>query len=175
VQVDPKIVRGLDYYTRTVFELHFPALGARSALCGGGRYDHLVEELGGPPTGAVGFAVGFTGTLLTLEQLGLLREERTPAAFVYVASTDDSLEGEALAIAHELRRAGLSAVFDAQKRKFKKQLEQAAKGGHAVLLILGSAELERGVVALKDLRSAEQREVPRAALATELKRLAGRA
>jgi histidyl-tRNA synthetase len=175
VQVDPKIVRGLDYYTRTVFELHFPALGARSALCGGGRYDHLVEELGGPPTGAVGFAVGFTGTLLTLEQLGLLREERPPAAFVYVASTDDSLEGEALAIAHELRRAGLSAVFDAQKRKFKKQLEQAAKGGHAVLLILGSAELERGVVALKDLRSAEQREVPRAALATELKRLAGRA
>jgi histidyl-tRNA synthetase len=171
VQVDPRIVRGLDYYTRTVFELHFPALGARSALCGGGRYDHLVEELGGPPTGAVGFAVGFSGTLLTLEQLGLLANRTAEAPAVFVATTEDGLDEEALAVAHELRRAGISAIFDAQKRKFKKQLDLAVRSGHRAVIILGSSELARGQVALKDLARNTQSEIPRQGLAAAIQKL----
>src|SRR5262245_3437047 len=85
VMVDPGIVRGLDYYTRTVFEIHAPALGTRSALCGGGRYDHLVRDLGGPDLGAVGFAVGFTSTLTLMRELGLLEKVSEKAPLVYVA------------------------------------------------------------------------------------------
>ena len=87
VQHDPKIVRGLDYYTRTVFEIHVRELGARSAVCGGGRYDHLVRDLGGPDLGAVGFAVGFTPTLVAMRELGLLGELAEAGADVFVVVT----------------------------------------------------------------------------------------
>src|SRR5262245_65826329 len=86
--VDPGIVRGLDYYTRTVFEIHAPALGARSALCGGGRYDHLIRDLGGPDLGAVGFAVGFTSTLTLLRDLGLLDQAPPESADVFIVLVD---------------------------------------------------------------------------------------
>jgi histidyl-tRNA synthetase len=165
VEVDPGIVRGLDYYTRTVFELHYAPLGARSALCGGGRYDHLVRDLGGPDLPAVGFAVGFTGTLLVLGELGLAAGVRTPAPEVYVVSTEEALGHEALALAVELRHAGLGAVFAPDRKSVGAQLKAASKGGHRLAAIVGPQELERGEVQLKDLARGEQRAVPRAELA----------
>ncbi len=162
VVVDPGIVRGLDYYTRTIFELHYPALGARSALCGGGRYDHLVEELGGPDLGAVGFAIGFTGTLLVLEELGLAQELHAAAPDVYVASADPSCDEEVFRLVRELRAAGVSAVFDAAGKKLGKQLKAAGTGGHACAAILGPDELASATVQVKLLRTGAQESVARA-------------
>lgn len=160
IAVDPGIVRGLDYYTRTVFEVHYPALGARSALCGGGRYDHLVRDLGGPDLGAVGFAVGFTGTLLVLEELGLAGDLRLPVAEVYVAAADDAARAEVFRVASRLRGAGFGAVFDSEGRSLKAQLKAASAAAHPLCVVLGGDELARGVVQLKDMGAKTQREVP---------------
>jgi histidyl-tRNA synthetase len=167
-EVDPSIVRGFDYYTRTVFEVHAPALGARSALCGGGRYDHLMRDLGGPDLGAGGFAIGFTGTLLVMPQLGLERRADAHVACAYVVAAGAGLEREVLRLADELRRAGQSAVYDTEGRGVKAQMKSAAKGGHRVAVILGEDELARGTVQLKDLHCEEQREVRRGDLVGEL-------
>ena len=160
VAVDPGIVRGLDYYTRTVFEVHYPALGARSALCGGGRYDHLVRDLGGPDLGAVGFAVGFTGTLLVLEQLGLAGELKGHVPEVYVAAADEDARAEVFRTASRLRAAGHGAVFDSEGRSLKAQLKAASNAGHPLCVVLGGDEVARGVVQLKDMAAKSQRELP---------------
>jgi len=163
--VDPTVVRGLDYYTRTVFEVHCPSLGARSALCGGGRYDHLVAQLGGPELGAVGFAIGFTGTLTALSEAGLLAGHNEPPVPCFVACADDSARDAALAIASELRGAGVGALFDQDERKLKRQLEVAAKGAHPLVAVVGAQELASGVVQLKRMSDGYQEAVPRAELA----------
>jgi histidyl-tRNA synthetase len=162
---DAAVVRGLDYYTHTVFEVHYPPLGARSALLGGGRYDHLVASLGGPDVPAVGFAVGFSATLIALEELGLSGDARAEPAQAFVLAADERGREEALLVASELRRAGVSAVFDCEQRSFKSQLKSAAAEGHPLVVILGSEELERGSAQLKDMRRREQVEVPRGELA----------
>jgi len=164
VVVDPGIVRGLDYYTRTVFEVHYPALGARSALCGGGRYDHLVRDLGGPDLGAVGFAVGFTGTLLVLDELGLTRELSSRPADVYVVAADRACADEVFRAATTLRAAGLAAVFDSEGRSVKAQFKAASAAGHSVCVVIGPEELERGVAQVKDMQASAQSEVPRSEL-----------
>jgi histidyl-tRNA synthetase len=169
VQVDPGIVRGLDYYTRTVFEVHAPALGARSALCGGGRYDHLIARLGGPELGAVGFAVGFTSTLIALREIGSsILAARPDEASVFVVSAGDGLEREVFRLAEELRRAGISAVYDVEQRSLKAQMKLAGKGGHRWALILGPDELVRGSVQLKELATGAQEELPRVLLVERL-------
>lgn len=164
--VDTSIVRGLDYYTKTVFEIHAPAIGARSAVCGGGRYDHLVEELGGPSVPAVGFAIGFSGALVMLEQLGLLEglEQPRPAALVVGLDNEPATTDAVLAIAADLRRAGVSAVYDVEGKSFKSQMKLAGKGGFRFAVIVGADELAKDVVQLKDLAASEQREVARAEL-----------
>ncbi|HVS17784.1 MAG TPA: histidine--tRNA ligase [Planctomycetota bacterium] len=159
IAVDPGIVRGLDYYTRTVFEVHYPALGARSALCGGGRYDHLVRDLGGPDLGAVGFAVGFSGTLLVLEELGLSGDLRAHVAAVYVAAADEAARAEVFRTASRLRAAGHGAVFDSEGRSLKAQLKAASAAGHPLCVVLGGDEIARGVVQLRDMRAKSQREL----------------
>jgi histidyl-tRNA synthetase len=169
LEVDPSIVRGLDYYTRTVFEIHAPSLGARSALCGGGRYDHLVRDLGGPDLGAVGFAVGFTGTILVLEELGLAGGERAAAADVLVVAADPSAEDEVYRIAADLRRAGLAALFDARGKGLKSQLKAANAGGHPWCVLVGQRELEGGIVQLKDMVRGGQAAVPRGRLVEALR------
>ncbi len=176
VVVDAGIVRGLDYYTRTVFEIHAPSLGARSALCGGGRYDHLIAELGGPDLGAVGFAIGFTGTLLVLQELGLLAEGKQEAPLVFVAGAGEGSAAQVFLLAEEVRALGLSAVYDVEgQRPLKAQMKAAGRGGHRLALILGPEELVRGSVQLKDLSSGEQHEIARASLGEELRaRLARR-
>jgi histidyl-tRNA synthetase len=171
--LDPSIVRGLDYYTRTIFELHYPALGARSALCGGGRYDHLVRDLGGPDLGAAGFAVGFSGTLLVLEELGLLQGLPAPVPQAYVVAADASVAGEVLRIAGELRREGISAVYDVEEKNLKGQLRRAVADGQRIAVIVGPDELASGTLAVKDLTSAEQHEVPRQGLVERVRSLLG--
>jgi histidyl-tRNA synthetase len=171
---DSGVVRGLDYYTHTIFEVHYPALGARSALCGGGRYDHLVQQLGGPDVPAVGFAVGFSATLIALEELGLAAGARAEPEQVFVLAADPEGHEQAFLVAAELRRAGISAVFDVEGRGFKPQLKGAAAAGHALLVILGADELARGTAQLKDLRSREQIELPRAELAAAAARALAR-
>ena len=166
---DPGLVRGLDYYTRTVFEVHYPALGARSAVCGGGRYDHLIEELGGPDLGAVGFAVGFSPTLIALRELGLEPALEPDAAAAYVVAAGDGLGREVFLLAEELRAAGVGAVYDTEGRSVKAQMKAANKGGHRFALVLGPDELARGSVQVKDLRASEQEEVPRAELVERLR------
>jgi histidyl-tRNA synthetase len=158
VRVDPSIVRGLDYYTRTVFEIHAPVLGARSALCGGGRYDHLIAELGGPDLGAVGFAVGFTSTLIAMREINSskLEDKGGPAALVFVVSAGEGFEREVLGIAERLRLAGISAVYDVEGRSLKAQMKLAAKGVHRFVVILGEAEHHAGKVQLKNMESGEQ-------------------
>jgi histidyl-tRNA synthetase len=145
-----------------VFEVHYPALGARSALCGGGRYDHLLRDLGGPDLGAVGFAIGFTATMIALAELGLTPGGVATAPAAYVVQAGDGLEQEVFLLAEELRAGGVGAVYDTEGKNVKAQMKAAGKGGHRIAAVLGPEELERGAVQLKDLGTGEQREVARA-------------
>lgn len=173
VVIDSSIVRGLDYYTRTVFEVHAPALGARSALCGGGRYDHLIAELGGPELGAVGFAVGFTSTLLLLNELKRIDPKETVfdeiPALVFVVGAGEGLESEVFRLAEDLRKNEISAVYDVEQRSLKAQMKLAGKGGHRYAVVLGGEELARGSVQLKELQNGEQHELPRAGIVAHLR------
>lgn len=152
--VDPKIVRGLDYYTRTVFEFVSEGL----TVCGGGRYDNLVEEIGGKPTGAVGFGLGIERLLMILErQNGALTE--TPKRDVYIGSMGAAGLLRAQALTYTLRKAGIKADCDTVERSVKAQMKYANKIGARYSLILGDAELESGSVTLKEMESGETAEV----------------
>ncbi len=157
-KVDPKLVRGLDYYTRTIFEMKGAKekLGAGDTLLGGGRYDGMIEELGGPKTPALGFAAGVDRLLIAAEPTGA---ESVVDAFV--APLGEEAIAPALVIARELRQRGIAALADARGTSLKSLLRRANTLGARVVLILGSGELERGVVALKDLAGHAQEEVPR--------------
>ncbi len=161
IVVDASIVRGLDYYTRTVFEVHLPSLGSRSALCGGGRYDHLIEELGGPDLGAVGCAVGFTPTLVALRESGLDLGLVDETATAYVASLGEGLDEDVFVVAETLRAGGVSAIYDVEGRAtLKSQLKAANRGGQRFCVLVGGDEKERGNVQLKDLEKKQQQELP---------------
>ncbi|MFN8159752.1 MAG: histidine--tRNA ligase [Solirubrobacterales bacterium] len=147
--VDDTLVRGLDYYTRTVFEFNSDRLGAQSQIGGGGRYDRLVEQLGGPPTPAAGWAAGIERILLALGD-GL--EAPDPGREVFIAVAVDSLRPRALALAAELRNAGLSAELDLAGRGMKGQLKQADRAGARATVILE----EDGGAQLRDMASGEQ-------------------
>jgi len=156
-RVEPTLVRGLDYYTRTVFEFHCDRLGAQSQVGGGGRYDELVEQLGGPATPAAGWAIGVDRIALALG-----RPAEPERAGVFIVADDRERE-RALSLAIELRRAGLRAELDLAGRAFKGQMKQADRSGarHAVIL---DSEGTR----LRDLDSGEQRQVDPGALIEEL-------
>jgi histidyl-tRNA synthetase len=149
-EVDPTLVRGLDYYTRTIFSFVCSELGAQSEVGGGGRYDGLIEQLGGPPTPAVGWAAGVERIMLALG------EEEIPSMGrdVFLAAADDEQRQRALALANELRRAGLSTEVDLAGRGLKGQLKHADRVGARQVLIL-----EQGGVQLRDMKSGEQRPV----------------
>ena len=167
--LDPALVRGLDYYTRTTFEF-FPrgAAGQQSALGGGGRYDGLVELLGGRPTPGIGFGVGLDRVLLALEAEGVAAPvEAGPVAVVVGA--DPAATAERLRLATELRSAGLAVRADLGNRKLGRQLEAASKEGAHFAVIIGD-ELADGQVQLKDLQAGTQRLVGTADLERELSR-----
>jgi histidyl-tRNA synthetase len=167
--LEPRLVRGLDYYTRTAFEVYpAGASGQQSAIGGGGRYDGLVELLGGRPTPGIGFGIGLDRVLLALQTAGAATdEERAPLAVIVGSAPDDTLTR--LRLATELRAAGLAARAELGTRKLGKQLEAAARDGAHFAVIVGD-ELSGGNVQLRDLEAGTQRSVPAANLARELER-----
>jgi histidyl-tRNA synthetase len=168
-ELEPRLVRGLDYYTRTAFEVYPPgAVGQQSAIGGGGRYDGLVELLGGKPTPGIGFGLGLDRVLLALEAATVAApEEGTPLAVVVGSDPGDTLTR--LRIATSLRDAGLASRAELGERKLGKQLEAAARDGAHFAVIIGD-ELSGGHVQLRDLEAGTQRAVPVANLARELER-----
>ena len=152
-QVNPKIVRGLDYYNRTVFEWVTNSLGAQGTLCGGGRYDGLVEQLGGKPTPCVGFALGLDRLALMFED----RPEEAATAQIYAVSVGDQARREMMVVAEMLREeTGLKIQVHTGSGKLKAQMKKADASGAEVALILAEDELAAGVVALRELRGTAQ-------------------
>jgi histidyl-tRNA synthetase len=165
---DPSLVRGLDYYTRTVFEVQADAgLGSQNGIGGGGRYDRLMEEYGGPPTPGLGFALGFERTLLVMEAAGV-RIPAPPLADVYVAAVDRSVRGEAFGLTQALRETGIAAEMDHQARSLKSQFKQADRLDARFVVVVGPDELADGDVTLRDMVSKEQSVVSLAALAEHI-------
>ena len=163
--INPRLVRGLDYYSRTVFEWITDALGAQDAVCSGGRYDGLIGQLGGEATPAVGFALGIERVVELIRQAGTATAARPPA--VYVIASGAGAEARALALAEMLREAlpGQGVHMNLGGGNFKAQFRRADRSGACLALILGDAELGRGVAALKPLRrEAGQSECPLADL-----------
>ncbi|HIU64742.1 MAG TPA: histidine--tRNA ligase [Candidatus Avacidaminococcus intestinavium] len=157
-ELDDGLVRGLDYYTKTAFEIQYSPLGAQSAVCGGGRYDGLVQEIGGPQTAGIGFAMGIERILLALEKQNLL-PETSEQVDVFIVVPDQENRKLGFKIAYELRKKGISTVIDSIPRSMKAQLKQANKLQAEKVLLLGAEELSRQKVVLKDMLKSEQQEI----------------
>ena len=172
-EVDAGLARGFDYYTHTVFEIRLPSIGARDTLIGGGRYDDLLEELGGPSIPAIGFSLGVTGTLLALQKADLAEDHIVePPCAVWITVFSESERLAALVLAEELRQAGLTVDLDFEGKSAKGQMRMAGKRNASVVVVLGEDERARGVVQVKDMAERSQRELPMDGdLAGEIKRL----
>ena len=156
--VDPAIVRGLDYYTGVVFEFIAEGIGAQSTVCGGGRYDGLVESLGGPKLSGIGFGMGITRLILAMRELGLA--DVAPATpKLYIAALGEGAMIKALEITERLRQSGSFVECDVVGRSLKAQMKYANKIGAAYTLIIGDSEVEAGRAQLRDMQSGEQTEV----------------
>ena len=156
--VDPAIVRGLDYYTGVVFEFIAEGIGAQSTVCGGGRYDGLVESLGGPKLSGIGFGMGITRLILAMRELGLA--DIAPATpKLYIAALGEGAMIKALEITERLRQGGSFVECDVVGRSLKAQMKYANKIGAAYTLIIGDSEVEAGRAQLRDMQSGEQTEV----------------
>ena len=166
-RVEPRLVRGLDYYIRTAYEFTSDALGAQSAVAGGGRYDGLVETLGGPPTPGIGFGLGMERLALILEANGRPIPARTPE--VFFVSADPAGAAEALRLAAALRKGGIACDLDARAGKFKTQVKQAERVGARYLLVLGGNEVASGEAKLKDMATRVETPVRLADLAAALR------
>ena len=158
--IQPRLVRGLDYYTRTTFELAAESLeSAQNAVGGGGRYDKLAEALGGPPTPGIGFGLGIERLLLAFEAENVFP---TPDAAVDVWVVDTTGGAVALALTHELRAAGIAADRSFDGRSMKSQFKSADRSGAAIALVVGESEAAAGTVTVRDLRGGDQETVERA-------------
>ena len=173
-RINPRLVRGLDYYSRTVFEWTTTALGSQGTVCAGGRYDGLVEQLGGKPTPAVGFALGVERLILLLETLDLIPAESQRGPDAYLLAMGERAEREALLLGERLRDAlpGLSLQVHCGGGGFKSQIKKADRSGARLALILGEDELEQGQLTIKYLR--EEREQETLDQATAIDRLGER-
>jgi histidyl-tRNA synthetase len=156
--LDPLLVRGLDYYTKTAFEILHPDLGAQNALCGGGRYDGLAEDCGGGFIPAVGFSAGMERLIETLPEsfTGSLSKD---ARSVYIVLLEGSADFRALSLARELRGRGLAAIVDLSGRSLKKQMRAASEGGFRFAVLIGPDEMRSGKAAVKNLSTGEQESV----------------
>lgn len=152
-QLNPRLVRGLDYYTHTAFEIISDDLGAQATVCGGGRYDGLVQELGGASTPAVGWAIGLERLIILLQQL---QEPPSQGLDFYVVSRGEGAEAQSLKLAQQLRQAGFSVELDLSGSAFKKQFARASRSGAVACLILGDEEAQTQTVQLKWMASKEQ-------------------
>jgi histidyl-tRNA synthetase len=152
---NPRLVRGLDYYTKTAFEIQYPPLGAQSAICGGGRYDGLVEEIGGPSTPGIGFAIGLERVLLALEKQNLVTST-SEGITVFVAAMDAVSQRSAFKLLTDLRHAGVSCDMDFMERSLKAQMKQANKYPASFVAIIGEEEAAQNKVTLKNMKTGEQ-------------------
>src|SRR6056297_2133566 len=154
-ETDPYLVRGMDYYTETAFELISPDLGSQDALAGGGRYDLLVEEIGGQPTPAVGFAAGMERLLIACEELNIeLAEEKS--VDVYFVTLGDAARSYAISHLPKLREAGISATMDYMSRSMKAQMKDANRENARYTIIIGDNELKEGKFTLRDMKASEE-------------------
>ena len=168
--INPGIVRGLDYYTRTVFEFVSTSIGAQGTVCGGGRYDGLVKELGGPDTPALGFGLGTGRLLMVMKNQGieLPTEEKCE---LYIAPMGEKASKKAMAICSILRSDGIFALTDVMGRSLKAQMKYADKIGAKFTAVLGDTEIEKGVITLKNMSNGEENEVGIDSIADEIETL----
>ncbi len=159
--IDPRIVRGLDYYTKTVFEIITDTPdGTPLTVCGGGRYDGLVEELGGPSTPGIGFGMGIERMIMVQDMRGIVPE--APALLdVFVVTMGDAARAEGVKLVSELRDRGVKADLDHAARSMKAQFKYAGKLGVKKVVVIAGDELEKGVVKIRDMEKSEEVEVPR--------------
>ena len=167
--LDTNLVRGLDYYSRTTFEIVSNKLGAQDALCGGGRYDKLVESLGGKPTPAVGFAAGFERILLAMDDDNEPVEKNIKK--IYLIGLGDEVRSTMITILGQIRNAGFYIEFDPLRRSIKSQLRESNKLGASITIILGEKEMEEQCVQIKDLSNGNQQSVPFDSIISYLKSL----
>jgi histidyl-tRNA synthetase len=164
---DPKLVRGLDYYTRTTFEITASQLGAQDAICGGGRYDNLVQQLGGPDAPAVGFAAGLERLMLVAGER--LKEKVTPRQLdVYLVVLSEVARIPAVLCSQELRTAGYTVVLETLRRSAKAQFREANRSGARAAVILGEDEIKKDACVIKRMDTGEQQEVPLADIPAQL-------
>jgi len=156
--LDTALVRGLDYYTRTTFEIISSKLGAQDALCGGGRYDKLAETLGGKQTPAVGFAAGLERILIAMDEVDT--DQKIRADKIYLIGLGDAVRPTMLKILGEARKAGLIMEFDSLRRSIKSQMREANKIGASLAIIIGDKELKDKSVQIKDLKNGQQESIP---------------
>jgi histidyl-tRNA synthetase len=158
---DAHLVRGLDYYTKTVYEITHSSLGARDAICAGGRYDNLISDIGGPSIGSVGFAIGMEATILALENVmarskSVSPEVGGPSPAIYIVSIGEETRKQCFYLLNLLRKANLSADIDYEGRSPKAQMRTANKLGVKYVIVLGPDELARGDVNIKVMETSEE-------------------
>lgn len=156
--IDPRIVRGLDYYTKTAFEFVTTKIGAQGTICGGGRYDHLVEEIGGPSIPGVGFGLGKERLLILMEQNDIIVDDPN-VPDISVSFIGDKARLYALDLVHKLRAGGVSAIIDTLNRNLKGQMKYANKLNARYSVVIGDNEIEKGIVTIKNMHSGEQKEI----------------
>ena len=166
--LNPRLVRGLDYYTHTAFEITASGLGAQKTVCGGGRYDGLVETLGGPSTPAIGFGAGIERLMLVLENQGKLPAEPIRPDVAFICPNEDSIPA-ATRLMKEIRDNGFYCECDFEGRSFKKQFQKANKLNAKYTAIIGEDELSAGTVTLKNMATGEQSVIKQSELLTEFK------
>lgn len=167
--IDPRIVRGLDYYTKTAFEFVSTAIGAQGTICGGGRYDHLIEEIGGPSMPGVGFGLGKERLLLLMNQEGAFTgdEKRVELAVSYIG---EEAKLYALGLVSELRKEGIAVSVDTMDRNLKGQMKYANKLGAAYTVVIGEDEMASGMITLKNMDTSEQKKIHRDEIAKEIRK-----
>jgi histidyl-tRNA synthetase len=168
---NPMLVRGLDYYQRTVFEVLSSDLGSQSALLGGGRYDELVETMGGPPTPAIGFAMGLERLIMLMQQLPSNPQIRSLSPQCFIAHEGKDTLTSAMCLAAELRQDGISTDIDLEGKGIKKGLELAIKKNVKAVLIIGKNEIEQKIITLKNLNDRSQTQYPKEQILIALKEL----
>ena len=169
-QINPRIVRGLDYYTKTVFEFVADSIGAQGTVCGGGRYDGLIEEFGGKPTPSLGFGMGLERLLLVMEAQGC--EFPSPASpDLFIVSMGDKATLKAMEIAKDMREEGFSVLYDLNERGLRAQMKYADKLGAKFNVVLGDEEIENGAATLKNMQSGETASVSLTAFVNDFYRV----
>jgi len=165
--VSHRLVRGLDYYTRTVFEIQPESIGSQSTIGGGGRYDRLIEQIGGKPTPAIGFATGIERIILNLKEQNVV-VPGLPSPKVFIAHMGEEAKNAAFLTSNDLQRCGIGAIIAGEDKSLKAQLRQANNLGMKIVVIIGSEELQEGMVVVRDLETGTQEKIDKRSLPDNL-------